>query len=75
VNKISTYLLLLLELSRLLLSGLLLALALLQESLWDENLVDSWDGSMPVSLKSRIQCMEKSAEWELQLKRDILADG
>jgi hypothetical protein len=26
-----------------------------------------------ISLLSRIQCMEKSAEWELQLKRGILA--
>ena len=74
-NNMSTYLLLLLKLGGLLLSSLLLGLALLQESLRNENLVGSWDRSVPVSLASRIHSMEKSAEWELQLKRDILADG
>jgi hypothetical protein len=44
--KISTNLLLLLELGRLLLSRLLLALALLQESLRDEDLVHGWDGAV-----------------------------
>jgi len=39
-------LLLLLKLGRALLSRLLLALALLQESLGDENLVGSWDASV-----------------------------
>lgn len=45
-TKKSTDLLLLLELSGLLLSRLLLALALLQESLRDEDLVHGWDGSV-----------------------------
>jgi len=39
-------LLFLLKFSGALLSGLLLGLALLEESLWDENLIDGWDGSL-----------------------------
>jgi hypothetical protein len=44
--KILTNLLLLLELGRALLSRLLLALALLQESFGDEDLVGSWNASV-----------------------------
>lgn len=46
LKKNPTYLLLLLELGRLLLSSLLLALALLQERLRDQDLVIGGDGSM-----------------------------
>lgn len=63
-----TNLFLLLELSGSLLSGLLLALALLQESFGDENLILGGDAPIfQISLVSRIQSMEKSAVWELQL--------
>jgi len=66
--KILTDLLLLLELGGSLLSGLLLTLALLQESLRDENLVMGGDAPVcHISLESRIQSMEKRAVWELQL--------
>jgi len=59
---------LLLELGGSLLSGLLLALALLQESLRDENLVLGGDAPVyQISLVSRIQSMKKRASWELQL--------
>ena len=40
-----TYSLLLGELGLLLLAGLLLRLALLEESLWDEDLLLGWDGT------------------------------
>jgi hypothetical protein len=60
--RISTDLLLLLELGGSLLSGLLLALALLQESLGDENIILGGDAPVcKISLVSRIQSMEKSA--------------
>lgn len=64
-----TNLLALLELSSALLAGLLLGLALLEEGLWDENLVLGGNGTISaVSLDVCIQSsMEKSAEWELQL--------
>lgn len=48
--KILTNLLLLLKLGGALLSGLLLALALLQESLWDENLLVGWYTARQISL-------------------------
>lgn len=44
--EIPTNLLLLLKLGRALFSSLLLALALLQEGLRDENLVCGWDASV-----------------------------
>ena len=60
--EISTNLLLLLELGGSLLSGLLLALALLQESLGNENIILGWNAPVcKISLVSRIQSMEKSA--------------
>lgn len=53
-KRVMTNLLLLLKLGGSLLAGLLLALALLQESLWDENLVLGRDGSSAVSPVSSI---------------------
>ena len=44
-NRGVTYSLLLGELGLLLLAGLLLRLALLEESLWDEDLLLGWDGT------------------------------
>ena len=50
IDENPTNLLLFVKLSGALLSGLLLGLALLEESLWDENLVVGWDGTSSVSL-------------------------
>jgi hypothetical protein len=62
--KKCTNLLLLLKLRGALLTGLLLGLALLQESLWDEDLLLSWDGTAClISLCPRSYTyMKKSAE-------------
>jgi len=57
-----TNLLLLLELGRSLLSGLLLALAFLEKSLGDEDLILGGDAPVwKISLVSRIRSMEKRA--------------
>lgn len=76
INEISTNLLSLLEISDTAGSGLLLALALLQEGLRDENLVLGRDGAIDGTKSHRsVRSTYKIniAEYkELQLKRHIL---
>lgn len=62
-----TNLLLLLKLSGALLTGLLLRLALLQERLWDEDLLLSWDGTAYLISLCPGSYMNRVPSEELQL--------
>ena len=68
--KVCTDLLLLFEIRATLLSGLLLALSLLQQGFRDEDLVLGWDGSTWTRIS--IVRVKKIAESELQLWCGIL---
>jgi hypothetical protein len=66
-EKICTNLLLLLKLSGALLASLLLRLALLEESLWDEDLLLGWHAVERISYEPAYKSMKRAPSEELQL--------